>query len=223
MNFLLYPVHDVVHAAGGEGADRHDDHSEADKNFGKRTALGARLSCRRRLRRSAGMSAEEAFAGLERSLVPGLPLPADWLRICCKKALRSTALRICYRTWRPGFALADTAGGGTGGWRAEAWGRRLEVTGSAGEGWEIETAVSRLGCRRLGHRRLSRGGLRLRTCRQPAIGSALHAKYSAEWCSTFIAKFGHSPIPPLTQCGFFCEKKPGEPDARRTTGRSRFY
>ena len=55
-----------------------------------------------------------------------------------------------------------------------------------------------LGCRSLGHRRLSRRGLRLRTCRQPAIGSALHTKYSAEWGSAFVAKFGHGPVPPVT-------------------------
>ena len=56
-----------------------------------------------------------AFAGLERRLVtvPGLPLPADWLHTCCRTALRSTALRTCYKTWLP----------------ASCWGLRKLATG----------------------------------------------------------------------------------------------
>jgi hypothetical protein len=50
------------------------------------------------------MTVVAAFAGLERRLVavPGLPLPADWLRTCCKMAPRSTAHRTCCRTWQLG-------------------------------------------------------------------------------------------------------------------------
>ena len=54
VHLLLYPIDDVVHAAGGQRAHGYHDHGEANENLGKRTALGLRLWCRHGLRWGRG-------------------------------------------------------------------------------------------------------------------------------------------------------------------------
>lgn len=86
--------------------------------------------------------------------------------------------------------------------------------------------VAEFGRRRIrnhGHRRnrrrdgnwSRRRGRRLRrwTCRQPSVRSTLHAEYSADWCSAFVAKIGHIGSPSLTSR--WARGAPGQPAGGR--------
>ena len=150
VNFLLYPIYDVVHAAGSERADGDNDYSDSDENLGERTALGSRLSRRHRLRRRWKRRWRQPLRALSR----------HWLRSrACRFPHTGSALvaKRCSDGRRSAF-VTELGGRGIRAHghrrrqRDRNWRRRRNLGHSRLEGHRLRRR--RLGCRSLESREL---------------------------------------------------------------------